>query len=167
MKRCRCDDGPSPTFLLPACALFPLQAVFFVILVYFYIYEVAPLKTLGGISFVFPSTPAHTAVLSNADGPIGQNILVIHIHEDGRVSVDGVLAQEAGNSSLRELRQHLRRRRDEVNRRGGLVVHVHGQVRFQRLIDVLSAVTASGIEHYGLSGHAMIPPPSESITREK
>ena len=138
------EDLPRPSLLLQMAALLPILLVFFAILQWFYLDRLARYAPERGITFEFPSIQAHSRVLS-------PDTLSIDIHADGTVSIAGVLFEPADSSDLPLLRQHLRAARDAVNKHGGLVVRPNSEVRLQRLIDVLSAVTSSGIIYYGLT----------------
>jgi len=138
------EEDPSPSLLLQLAALLPILVVFFVILQWFYLDRLASYVPERSITFEFPSIQAHSRILS-------PDTLSIDIHADGTVSIAGVLSEPADSSDLPLLRQHLRSARDVVNKQGGLVVRPDSEVHFQRLIDVLSAVTGSGIFYYGLT----------------
>ena len=138
------EEHPTPNFFLQTATLLPILVVFFAILQWFYLDRIADYVPEGGITFEFPSVPAHSAISS-------PDTLSIDINADGTVSIAGVLSEPSNSSELLLLRQHLRSTRDAINKHGGLLVRPDSEVRFQRLIDVLSAVTSSGIFYYGLT----------------
>jgi len=135
------DEQPSQSLLLQMAALFPNLVIFLVILLWQYSEVMANYAPERGITFDFPS----------AQDVLSPDTLSIDIHADGTVSIAGVLFEPSDSSRLPLLRKYLRSACEAVNKHGGLLVHCDGDVRFQRLVDVLSAVTSSGIVFYGLS----------------
>jgi biopolymer transport protein ExbD len=138
------DEFPSPSLLGQMSALLPLLVIFVAVLQWFYIDRLADYTPEREIRFELPSIQAHSRILA-------PDTLTIDIHRDGTVSITGVLSEAPNSSDLPLLRRHLQSTRDAVNRHGGLVVRPDSTVSYQRLIDVLSAVTASGISFYGLT----------------
>jgi biopolymer transport protein ExbD len=125
-------------------ALLPILVVFLACLQWLNLSRFADYVPEGAIAFEFPSLPAHSRINS-------PDTLSIDIHADGTVSIAGVLSEPPDSADLPVLRQHLRSVRRAVNRHGGLIVRPDPEAQFQRLIDVLSAVTGSGILFYGLT----------------
>ena len=139
------EEGEQPSVgLLQTAAFLPLMVIFFAILQWCYLDRTAGYVPERAITFEFPSVPENSRILS-------PDTLSIDIRADGTVSIAGVLSEPSDSSDLPLLRQHLRSVRGAVNKHGGLVVRPDSKVHFQRLIDVLSAVTGSGIRYYGLT----------------
>ena len=137
------EEEPKPN-LLQTVALVPLLGFFLFFLQWFSFEFSASYVPERSFTFEYPSRPEHSAI-DSAD------TVSIDIHADGTVSIAGVLTEPPKSSELLVLRQHLRATRDAINKHGGLVVRPNSEVRHQRLIEVLSAITGSGISYYGLT----------------
>ncbi len=139
-----CEAHPKPSLLLQMAALLPMLVVFLAVLQGFFLDCLASYVPERAIVFEFPISPEQSRIGD-------PDTLSIDIHADGSVSIAGVLSERSDSSDLPLLRQHLRSVRDTVNQHGGLVVRPDSNVRFQRLIDVISAVRSSGISFFGLT----------------
>jgi hypothetical protein len=137
------NGQPDPRLPPQTVALLPLLILFFL---WFWVLHLALLEspiTDLFFKYEFPTRPEHSRIES-------PDTLTIEIRTDDTVSIAGILTEPRGNPDLPALRRYLYANRDAINQHGGLIVRPEADVRMDRFIKVISAVTGSGISFYGL-----------------
>jgi len=142
--------------MLNAAAFLPMLALVFAIFAWHYRDHVAGRWVqndhLDGVGWIWiPAVPEHEILFKFDEGRVfSSDSLTIDVRSDGSVSIDTVFDENPTNTDLNQLRSYLRANREAVNRHGGLFIRPAAESRYQRLIDVVSAVGDSGVEHYFL-----------------
>lgn len=116
----------------------PMVDVVFVLLLFFMAAAGSQMKSKELDTFL----PGGKPLVSNEDFPVP---IILDILPDGRVQANGKVYDSASNAELPELRSWLASTIAKFGDSSPVIIRPDGQARQQRIMDVLNAATAAGV----------------------